>query len=210
MDDRTLAQIAPSGDFGNTTTINCDNPLMSVPPQIADLADRMSRRSGAKPDQRLPRQLPARDGRSVQPEPRYAGRHRARLHRSATGLTYNQAFFQLLRRNTEGGPRISDLRHHQLAWSARRARRHFERLVVRQLLPVRPHQLHAGLQERILDRASDACVGRRERRRIRARSAWWTPICRSVCRSVLDQTDPTCMPFDPFGASVSSPRRSTI
>ena len=28
MDDRTLAQIAPSGDFGNTLTINCDNPLM--------------------------------------------------------------------------------------------------------------------------------------------------------------------------------------
>src|SRR5207253_3316437 len=30
MDDRTLAQIAPSGDFGNTFTINCDNPLMSA------------------------------------------------------------------------------------------------------------------------------------------------------------------------------------
>jgi hypothetical protein len=30
MDDRTVAQIAPSGDFGNTLTINCDNPLMSA------------------------------------------------------------------------------------------------------------------------------------------------------------------------------------
>ena len=30
MDDRTVAQIAPSGDFGNTFTINCDNPLMSA------------------------------------------------------------------------------------------------------------------------------------------------------------------------------------
>src|SRR5205814_10387159 len=29
----------------------------------------------------------------------------------ARGNTYNQAFFQLLRRNTEGGPRISDLKH---------------------------------------------------------------------------------------------------
>ena len=27
MDDHTLAQIAPSGDFGNTFTINCDNPV---------------------------------------------------------------------------------------------------------------------------------------------------------------------------------------
>ena len=34
MDDRTLAQIAPSGDFGNTLTINCDNPLLS-PAQFA-------------------------------------------------------------------------------------------------------------------------------------------------------------------------------
>ena len=30
MDDHTLAQIAPSGDFGNTLTINCDNPFMSA------------------------------------------------------------------------------------------------------------------------------------------------------------------------------------
>ncbi|HEX5257946.1 MAG TPA: TonB-dependent receptor [Sphingomicrobium sp.] len=30
MDDHTDAQIAPSGDFFNTTTINCDNPLLST------------------------------------------------------------------------------------------------------------------------------------------------------------------------------------
>jgi len=29
-DYSTVAQIAPSGDFGNTTTINCDNPLLSA------------------------------------------------------------------------------------------------------------------------------------------------------------------------------------
>ena len=29
MDDFTKAQIAPSGDFGNTFTLNCDNPFMS-------------------------------------------------------------------------------------------------------------------------------------------------------------------------------------
>ncbi|MCF2516006.1 TonB-dependent receptor plug domain-containing protein, partial [Sphingomonas sp. G124] len=32
MDDHTLAQIAPSGDFGNTFTINCDNPLLGGSP----------------------------------------------------------------------------------------------------------------------------------------------------------------------------------
>jgi iron complex outermembrane receptor protein len=30
MDDRTDAQIAPSGDFFNTNTLNCDNPLLST------------------------------------------------------------------------------------------------------------------------------------------------------------------------------------
>jgi iron complex outermembrane receptor protein len=30
MDDRTDAQIAPSGDFGNTLYTNCDNPLLSA------------------------------------------------------------------------------------------------------------------------------------------------------------------------------------
>jgi outer membrane receptor protein involved in Fe transport len=30
MDDTSNAQIAPSGDFFNTTTINCDNPLLSA------------------------------------------------------------------------------------------------------------------------------------------------------------------------------------
>ena len=30
MDDRTDAQIAPSGDFGNSLTINCDNPMLSA------------------------------------------------------------------------------------------------------------------------------------------------------------------------------------
>jgi iron complex outermembrane receptor protein len=30
MDDHTDAQIAPSGDFGNTNSVNCDNPLLSA------------------------------------------------------------------------------------------------------------------------------------------------------------------------------------
>ena len=30
MDDTSVAQIAPSGDFGNTARLNCDNPLLSA------------------------------------------------------------------------------------------------------------------------------------------------------------------------------------
>ena len=54
MDDRTLAQIAPSGDFGNTLTINCDNPLLSARSSATSICN------AGQPDQRLPRQLPAR------------------------------------------------------------------------------------------------------------------------------------------------------
>jgi iron complex outermembrane receptor protein len=36
MDDRSDAQIAPSGDFGNTATLNCTNPLLS-PQQVQRL-----------------------------------------------------------------------------------------------------------------------------------------------------------------------------
>ena len=75
MDDRTLAQIAPSGDFGNTSTINCNNPLLSAAQRDRNLQSR-------QPDQRLPRHLPACGGRGLQPEP---GRGADQLRRSDHG-----------------------------------------------------------------------------------------------------------------------------
>ena len=60
MDDHTLAQIAPSGDFGNTLTINCDNPLI-VGRRSAGPADQFDTICGTpeQSDHRLRRQLPA-------------------------------------------------------------------------------------------------------------------------------------------------------
>jgi iron complex outermembrane receptor protein len=91
MDDRTVAQIAPSGNFGNTFTINCDNPLLSAaqlsvvcaPDNIVTAADG-SVASGAAPYQFI--------------DP-------------TTGLPYTKGFLQILRRNVEGGPRKDDLQH---------------------------------------------------------------------------------------------------
>ena len=37
MDDHSDAQIAPSGNFSNTTTLNCDNPLLSAQELATDL-----------------------------------------------------------------------------------------------------------------------------------------------------------------------------
>ena len=74
MDDRTVAQIAPSGDFGNTLTINCDNP--------ADLAGAAGDHlQSAEPDQRLPRDLPDGGRRALQSELRGTRRSTSSIRR---------------------------------------------------------------------------------------------------------------------------------
>ena len=108
MDDHTLAQIAPSGDFGNTLTINCDNPLMSAS-QRAQICNPTNEIVGFLGN------FPVPSGASYN----NLGAGGAPLTTPInffdplTGVTHNEAFFQLLRRNTEGGPRIADFKHQE-------------------------------------------------------------------------------------------------
>jgi outer membrane receptor protein involved in Fe transport len=88
MDDRSVAQIAPSGNFGNTTSINCDSPLMSAQQralvcQPANLLNAGGTTGGVP----------------------------AVFTDSVTGLPYFRGFLQPLRRNVEGGGRQADLQH---------------------------------------------------------------------------------------------------
>lgn len=101
MDDKTLAQIAPSGDFGNTLTINCDNPLMSANQrsQICTQSNFINGFIGT---------FPTAANAGYNPTPSAPA---INFIDPVTGGTYNKAFFQLLRRNVEGGPRVSDLQH---------------------------------------------------------------------------------------------------
>jgi iron complex outermembrane recepter protein len=101
MDDQTLAQIAPSGNFGNTLTINCDNPLLSASQrsQICVPNNLINGFIGS---------FPTAAGAGYNPTP---GAPAVNFIDPTTGGTYNRAFFQLLRRNVEGGPRVSDLQH---------------------------------------------------------------------------------------------------
>ncbi|MCP5387091.1 MAG: TonB-dependent receptor [Novosphingobium sp.] len=101
MDDQTIAQIAPSGDFGNTLTINCDNPLMSVSQkaQICQSSNYINGFIGT---------FPTAQNAGYNPTP---GAPAINFLDPVTGGTYNKAFFQVLRRNVEGGPRINDLQH---------------------------------------------------------------------------------------------------
>jgi iron complex outermembrane receptor protein len=94
MDDRTVAQIAPSGNFGNTISINCDNPLMSAQQRAIVCA---------------PANLLTASGLSVNQSP--AGTLPAVFIDPTTGLPYNRAVLQPLRRNVEGGGRRDDLQH---------------------------------------------------------------------------------------------------
>jgi outer membrane receptor protein involved in Fe transport len=100
MDDRTTAQLAPSGDFGDTLTINCDNPMLSGQQHgmLCGAANKVVGYLGTFP--------------LVSME--YAGLP-ASAQSSVTGLTTaaasNTAFLELLRRNVEGGPRTNQLTH---------------------------------------------------------------------------------------------------
>ena len=58
-------------------------------------------------------------------------------------------------------------------------------------------------------RALNRALERRERRSDGATVPVGTPVRMPVCRSVLDNTDPNCVPYDVFGAARRQPR-STI
>jgi outer membrane receptor protein involved in Fe transport len=88
MHDRSLAQLAPGGDFGDTQTINCDNPLLSEQQKSLVCAEGnfVSDEDGSP--------VPFID--------------------PVTGAVYYRAFLEVARRNVEGGPRKADLRHRNL------------------------------------------------------------------------------------------------
>ncbi len=96
MSDHSEAQIAPSGDFGNTLTINCNNPLLSAQ-QASTLCT---------PDNTVIGYLgsyPVTTAFSSTLSPAVLG--------TLTPAAPGTAYFQLLKRNVEGGPRIDDLNH---------------------------------------------------------------------------------------------------
>jgi iron complex outermembrane receptor protein len=88
MDDRTVAQIAPSGDFFNTFSINCDNPLLSD-----------QQRSNVCFDGNFVGQTPGSDATPIP------------FTDPITGSTYFEGVLFVGRRNVEGGPRRDDRRH---------------------------------------------------------------------------------------------------
>ncbi len=181
MDDRTVAQIAPSGDFGNTLTINCDNPLMSAA-QRAVICDADNLINGFIGN------FPTAQSAGYNQNPAAP----AILFPNTVpgGAAYNKAFFQLLRRNVEGGPRRSDLHHTNFrtvigtkgdlgkAWTYdayyQYGRSNYTQVYSNEFSVAR------------LNRALDVVAG---------------PGGVPTCRSVIDGTDPTCVPYNVFGGA---------
>jgi len=174
MDDRTVSQIAASGHFGNTLTINCDNPLLSAQ-QLAILCD--------------PGNLLI-NGNVNEPDVDPSGATAPFAFTDPfTGATYNRGFSQLLRRNVEGGGRQDDLQHTSFrivagmrgdlsqVWSYdvyyQHGRTNFAQTYLNDFSVTR------------LFRALDVVDDPR------------TPgVVDPVCRSVLDGSDPNCVPWD--------------
>jgi outer membrane receptor protein involved in Fe transport len=197
MDDHTLAQIAPSGDFGNTFMVNCDNPLLSAQQRsvLCQPSNLIVGFVGGSP-------VPA--GAGYAPGLGFPVGTPPQTFFGPTGLTYNQAFAQILRRNVEGGPRISDLKHTEWrgvvgsrgdldkAWSYD-AYFQYGRTDYAQ---VYKNELSA---QRLVNALNVVSVlnGREV--------APGTPGSVATCRSVLAGTDVNCVPIDYFtGAGPSA------
>lgn len=197
MDDRTVAQIAPSGNFGNTLTVNCDNALMSAAQKSVICApyNLINGSIGNFPTAvGAPYNTIANGGPGPLAPPL--------VFTGPFGRTYNQAFMQVLRRNVEGGPRQSDLQHTNYravigtkgdlgkAWSYdtyyQYGRSNYSQVYSNEFSVAR------------LGRALNVVDEGFERTGIANGNI--------VCRSVVDGSDPTCVPYNIFnGAGGASP-----
>jgi outer membrane receptor protein involved in Fe transport len=211
MDDHTLAQIAPSGDFGNTLTVNCDNPLMTAQ-QLSVICNPNNLINGFLGNFPLAVGAPFSPVGVVQT----GGNPAAPLtFFDARGNTYNEAFFQLLRRNTEGGNRIADLQHtsYRGVFGTRGdLSKVFSYDAYYQYGKTDYSQVYRNeFSTARLNRALNVVA-------VDANGVAVTPTGTDPvtglpifpagttfeCRSVLDNSDPNCVPYDVFGAAPSA------
>ncbi len=215
MDDRTLAQIAPSGDFFNTTSFNCDNPLIPTTPGSAtggsaagDVAPGSSVHDVLCAPSNLvtgfigtfPVAVGAPYNLAVN-GPGLGGTTPLNFIDPITGATYNRAFGFLARRNVEGGNRIADLKHttfRGVLGSKGDLSNVFSYDGYFQYGRVNYEQVYLNeFSQARLTRALDVVDNPN------------TPgVVDPVCRSVLTGDDPNCVPYDVFG--VNGPSAAAI
>lgn len=185
MDDSTIAQIAPSGDFGNTLTVNCDNPLMSATQRaiVCDSDNLINGFLGTFPLATAAPYNPNPDNPPIN-------------FIDSIGTSYQEGFFQLLRRNVEGGPRRASLSHTSYravigvkgdlddVWSYdayyQYGRNNYSQ--------VYSNEFSVARLTRALNAVTDTRAGS-------------STFGQAICRSVLDGSDPACVPYNVFGGA---------
>ena len=209
MDDRSVAQIAASGDFGNTYAVNCNNPLLGAAQQavICDAGNLIAPTVNRDPDTGVYSTSPPAYSDTI-PVSSVTSNYQnyygvAGVPANAfnpynfvdplTGTTYTKGFAQILKRNVEGGPRQDDLQHtaYRLVVGAKGdindaftydAYYQYGRTNYAETYRNDVSVTRLG---RALDVVTDPSTGN------------------PVCRSVLDGTDPNCVPYDIFSGNVS-------
>jgi iron complex outermembrane receptor protein len=179
LDDKQVAQIAPSGNFGNTFVINCDNPFMSESARaiVCATGNQVSSFLGTFPL-----------------TPNSGGPGTPINFVDQNGTSYNEAFFQVFRRNVEGGPRRANFEHSSyrgvigtkgdlsdaFSYDAyyQAGRTNYSQVFDSEFSQVR---LNRSVNVVLDPRADSPTFGQ------------------PVCRSVLDNSDPSCVPYDYFG-----------
>jgi outer membrane receptor protein involved in Fe transport len=180
MDDQTVSQVAPSGNFGNTNTINCDNPLLSA--QQLALVCTEGNFVGETPIFNGAGVLVGVDG---SPTP---------FIDPVTGATYFKGTLRIQRRSTEAGPRQEILTHRDwrgLAGMKGDIARGLSYDASYLVGNVKMTDVHTNdvLVSRLglaLDVVSDPSTGQ------------------PVCRAVLTGEDPECVPWDVFAVGAAT------
>jgi outer membrane receptor protein involved in Fe transport len=181
MDDRTIAQIAPSGDFANTFSVNCDNPLLSA--QQLSLVCFNGNFVGQTP-------VFDDDGNLVRTE----GSPTSFVD-PVTGSNYRRGILLIGRRNVEGGPRRDDRQHKDLRvvggikGSLGRVIEYDASYLFGRVKFIEGYTNDASLMRitRALDVITDPATGQ------------------PVCRSVLTGEDPNCVPWNVFSLNAVTP-----
>jgi iron complex outermembrane receptor protein len=195
MDDRTLAQIAPSGDFGSTFSINCDNPFLTGDTLELLCGDVDGDGINQNSIVGFIGNFPVAAGAAynlASNGPGLGGTDPLLFNNTVPGGDpYTRAYLQYFRRNVEGGPRISDLKH--TAWRGVLGMRGdlnpaFSYDTYFQYGRTNYTQVYKNeFSVSRLNRALDVVDNPN------------TPEVDPTCRSALDNTDPSCVPYDIFG-----------
>jgi outer membrane receptor protein involved in Fe transport len=191
MKDRSFWQIGPSGDFRNTETINCDNPLLSE--QQRSLICRAGNFVGEIPTL-------DNDGNVLQ-----INGTPTLFVDPATGATYSRAWLLISRRSVEGGSIEDHLEHksiHLLAGfkgELGRGVSYDASYLYGRVSLDRQYRNNLSISrlEKALDVVADPLTGQ--------------PICRSalIARELgtsAPSADPSCVPWDVFATGQVSPQ----